>query len=260
MNGKAYPFIAYINYWLKKEDAYSLQSPYLFQLYNRLSSFLKSRETSDLDIEEYRKNLLNSQEYIHVLDLGAGSKSVNQPQRPIAGITRYSTSARKYAQLYQFFCSLTDSKIVLELGTCVGISSRYLAKIAEKGKVYSFEGAEELAKLTQADPAYQNLEVITGDLAVTLPDLLQEIEFVDFALIDATHTYASTMSYFNQLLPKLKPNSILVIGDIHWSAAMTKAWKAIKSHERVRLSLDYYECGVVFFEYSGQKSDYILDF
>ena len=260
MKGKAYPFIAYINYWLRKEDAYSLQSPYLFQLYKRLHSFLKSRKTSDLEIEEYRKSLLNSQKNIHVLDLGAGSKSVNQPQRPIAAITRYSTSSRKYAQLYQFFCSLTDSKIVLELGTCVGISSRYLSKIVDQGKVFSFEGAAELAKLTQGDPAYPNLEVIRGDLAFTLPKLLQEIDFVDFALIDATHTYAATMSYFKLLLPKLKPNSILVIGDIYWSAEMTKAWKAIQSHERVKLSLDYYECGILFFEYSGPKSNYILDF
>lgn len=256
---KAYPFFSYIYYWLKKEDAYSLQSPFLFRLTNRLQVFITSRENEDLDIEQYRDSLLNSTEIISVNDLGAGSKRIKQPLRKISDVTKFSTSTRKYAQLYQFFCSNTPAKTILELGTCVGITSRYLANIAE-GRIFTFEGSEELARVAQPDTYYENLELIIGDLTVTLPSFLDKIEQVDFAFIDATHTYEATLSYFRQIVTKVKPESILIIGDIHWSKDMNHAWETIKSHPSVRLSLDYYECGVLFFDFPGQKSEYILDF
>ncbi|MDR7129163.1 putative O-methyltransferase YrrM [Algoriphagus sp. 4150] len=259
MLNKTYPLFSYLAYWLNKEDKYSLQSPLLFSTYQDLFSYIKGRKSMDLDIEIYRKLLLSSDELIEVDDYGAGSKSVNTAKRKVADITKFSTSNRKFAQLYQFFCSLTPAYTVLELGTCMGIGSRYLSRVTQ-GNLYTFEGSKEIAKVAKPSQGFENLSLIVGELSKTLPSTLDTLQKVDFALIDATHTYEGTLSYFEQVLQKTHTKSIIAIGDIHWSREMERAWKEIRSNPLVKLSLDFYECGIALLDYPGEKTGYVLDF
>jgi len=254
---KIFSLLAYLKYWLFKEDKYSLQSPFLFRIYQELFIFLSGRKESDLDIEEIRNNLLNSAVTIKVDDFGAGSKKVNTQIRRISDITKYSTSSRKFAQLYQYFCILTPAKIVLELGTCMGLTSRYLSRITS-GTTYTFEGSEEIKAIAMGSESFENLNFIQGEINETLPEILRRVDHVDFALIDANHTYDGTMNAYNQIKGKVLPTSILAIGDIHWSPEMETAWKEISNLEEVKLSLDFFECGIIFFESPVPKNHFIL--
>lgn len=249
---------SFLFYWLNKEDRYSQQSNFVFQVYFNLILFLKKHKKGNPEIEEFRKTLLKDQTEIKVLDLGAGSKKVPQAFRKISKITRYSTSGPKFAQLYHYFCSLTPADYVLELGTCVGISTRYLSS-STKGKLFTFEGSEEIQKVAQRRPVPQRTEFILGPIDQTLDEVLENIPAVDFALIDANHTYHGTIRTFNTLLQKVHSGSIIAIGDIHWSREMHLAWDEIKAHPKVKLSMDFYEAGILFFDFPGEKTDLILD-
>ena len=88
---------------------------------------------------------------------------------------------------------------------------------------------------------------------------MENIPAVDFALIDANHTYQGTIRTFNTLLQKVHSGSIIAIGDIHWSREMHLAWDEIKAHPKVKLSMDFYEAGILFFDFPGEKTDLILD-
>lgn len=248
---------AFFIYWLKKEDRFSQHSPYVFKIYSDLIHFLEKNKKGSLEIEEFRKILLQDRSEIEVLDLGAGSKKTPTPFRQVAEITRYSSSGIKFAQIYQFFCSLTPAQQVIELGTCVGISSRYLSK-QTLGRLYTFEGSLNIQNIAKREPVPEQTEFILGPIHETLPLLLDKIESVDFALIDANHTYEGTTFTFYSLEKKAHPQTIIVIGDIHWTTEMERAWEEIKSNPKVRLTLDFFECGVIFFDYSGEKTDLIL--
>ncbi|EAZ80637.1 hypothetical protein ALPR1_06925 [Algoriphagus machipongonensis] len=256
---KAYPILAFFIHWLKKEDGYSLQSPFLFKIYQSLKAFLIDKKQSDLEIEDFRQELLASQKIIEVLDLGAGSKKVNTQERKISDITRYSTSSRKFCQLFQFFCSKTPSQNVFELGTCMGISTRYLSKVV-KGDLFTFEGSESIQQIAQTNFQGNNTHFLLGDIKDTLPYQLEKIQQLDFALIDANHTYDGTLFAFSELKKKSYSKTIIIIGDIHWSSEMNKAWEEIKRDPSITLSLDFYECGVLFFASPGEKSHYLLSF
>jgi hypothetical protein len=248
---------AYLIYWLKKEDRYSQQSPFVFKVYSRLIQFLKENERGNREIEKFRQNLRKDKSIIQVVDLGAGSKKVPQANRRVADITRYSTSGVKFAQLYAFFCGLTPAENVIELGTCVGISTRYLDR-QTKGNLFSFEGSSQIQNVAQREPKPSNTKFILGSIEERLPSLLSTFSAVDFALIDANHTYEGTISSFKALLTKAHSKSIYAIGDIHWSEEMEQAWEEIKSYPEVKLSLDFFECGIIFFDFPGEKTDLIL--
>ncbi|WP_035468552.1 O-methyltransferase [Algoriphagus mannitolivorans] len=252
-----FQFKSYFKYWLLKEDHFSQQSPFVFNVYQGLNSFLSKNPKGDPEIEGYRKNFLEDTSKIKVLDLGAGSKKVPEPIREIRKITKYSTSSAKFAQIYQYFCSLTPAGNVVELGTCMGISTRYLAK-ATQGLLYSLEGSPEILNASQIHPFPPCVKLICGSIPETLPKLLEKIPSLDFALIDATHTQEATLAYFEILINKSNRQTIIAVADIHWSPGMEKAWKEIQNHPKVQLTLDFYECGIVFLETPGEKKHLIL--
>lgn len=251
------PIKAYLIYWLKKEDLHSQQSPFVFNVYSGLIQFLKENEKGNSELEKFRQNLLKDKSILQVVDLGAGSKKVPQANRSVADIARYSTSGVKFAQLYAYFCALTPAENVIELGTCVGISTRYLDR-QTKGKLYTFEGSQAIQNVAQREPKPSNAKFILGSIKKSLPFLLSTISAVDFALIDANHTYEGTISSFKTLLSKAHSKSIFAISDIHWSEEMELVWEEIKSCPEVKLSLDFFECGIIFFDYPGKKTDLIL--
>ena len=248
---------AYFKYWFLKEDHFSQQSPFVFSIYRNLLAYLSKNNLGDSKIERIRANFLKDTTKIQVLDLGAGSKKVPKPLREIREITKYSTSSAKFAQIYQYFCSLTPAEIVIELGTCMGISTRYLAK-ATKGSLYSFEGAFEILEAAKKHPFPSLANFVPGPILETLPNFLSQIEKIDFALIDATHTEEATLAYFELLIQKSLSNTILAVADIHWSPGMERAWEKIQSHPRVHLTIDFFECGIVFLQSPGEKKHLIL--
>jgi predicted O-methyltransferase YrrM len=259
LGNRLFPLWSFFNYWLKKEDKFSIHSPLLFKTYGELFDFILAKDQLDLDIEECRNSLLDSDEVIEVLDLGAGSKKVNTQKRKVSAITEYSTSSRKTSQLLQYFCSRTQAVQVIELGTCVGLNTKYLAR-ETKGCLATFEGATELARIASLHLSDSSVELIVGNISDTLPEYLDRIDFVDFAFIDANHTYDSTLNSLKSLLQKVRSGSIIAIGDIHWSVQMQSAWNEIIEFQEVRLSLDFYEVGILFFEFPGDKEHWVLDF
>jgi len=254
-----FPFFAYLKYWLVKEDRYSIQSPLAYNLYNGLLTFAKESVGRDLDLEEFRKILLNDHEILEIEDFGAGSKKLKSINRKTSSVTKYSTSSRKFSQLYQYFCLRTPAKTVFELGTCVGINTRYLSR-STRGQLLTFEGSHALWQKAQQNSPPDNTQYIYGNIYSTLPLKLRESNPVDFVLIDATHTYQGTLSYFEEILPFIHDSSIIAVADIHWSAEMNAAWEEIKRNPKVVLSLDFYECGILIFDDNYKKGEYILHY
>lgn len=255
-----YQVIQYIEYYLKKEDRHSLQSPFSYQLYQRLRDYRSEKKDHYPILEQKRAIFLEDGSKIRVKDFGAGSYRFSSEERKIKDIIRISCSSQKYSLLYQYFCSLTPAKTVIELGSCLGLNACYLAEVTE-GTLYSFEGAEELVHLIKKNvKSYKNIRLILGDISETLPNFLKNCPKVDFAFIDANHTYRHTLLYYQQFMDLVHQGSVIIIGDIHWSKEMNQAWKEIIASEKVRLSLDFYECGVLLFKEGLEKNHHILHY
>ena len=78
--------------------------------------------------------------------------------------------------------------------------------------------------------------------------------------IDGNHKKDATLNYFQQCLQQMSSNSVLVFDDIHWSDGMEKAWIEIKQHPRVKVTIDLFQMGLVFFREELSKEDFILRF
>lgn len=149
--------------------------------------------------------------------------------------------------------------ISLELGTCIGISALYQAmafNLNEKGKLYTIEGAPSLANIAEENFKSLDLNRVIGKIGKfsdVLPDLLPKIKPIGFAFIDGHHDEKATLNYFEQIYPSLSENAILLFDDINWSKGMKRAWKTLKSDERINFSIDLWSMGICVISNSKEE-------
>jgi predicted O-methyltransferase YrrM len=201
-------------------------------------------------VESLRKKLLQNEAVINVEDFGAGSAINKTNQRSVASIARHAAKSKKWAQLLFRIVNYYQPATILELGTSLGISTAYMAMANPRARIITAEGSAAIA--AEANKNFQSLglstiQQVTGNFDDTLPGILTTLPKLDQAFIDGNHRYEPTVRYFNQLLPSIHANSILIFDDIHWSADMERAWNEIRENSAVQLSIDLFFIGLVFF-------------
>ena len=86
---------------------------------------------------------------------------------------------------------------------------------------------------------------------------LKRLEKVDFLHIAFTPYYKEI---FELVFPYLHDESCVVVGDIYTSKERKTWWKELTNDERVRISFDLYDIGLLLFEEKRFKQNYIVNF
>lgn len=248
----------YFTYFLKKEDEHSLHSPFYFHCYQELKSYVKKNKRGIKSLENKRKFFLKQNTKIVSDDLGAGSRWDSSSGRKVSTIMKRVTTPLKFSLVYQFLCTQTPANTVLDLGTSLGINTAYLS-YSVKGKLYSFEGDPAQMKLAKKHlDSHSNVQLVLGNLNDSLGKVVRKLDSIDFVLLDANHRYAPTMAYFEAISPKLHDSSMVVIADIHWSQEMKLAWSHLKRSPGVTGSMDFFDCGVLFFRPNDVRTHLVM--
>ena len=104
-------------------------------------------------------------------------------------------------------------------------------------------------------PQTRNLQHTTYNKPETTNHKPQTTNLVFF---DGNHQKEATLKYFNMLLPLAHNDSVFIFDDIHWSRGMEEAWEAIKDHPQVRVTIDSFYWGIVFFRKEQEKEHFII--
>lgn len=251
----------YIVYLLKAVNADKIHSPFVFDIY--YNHLLKSKEYYAFNkINEIRLSLAMNATSISKSPFGAG-KHIKNKKLKIAKLSEKSTIKHKYGKVLFDLVNYFEAYSILEIGTCFGVSTLYLALPSSKAVVYALEGYQpylDIAKENAAKAGAKNINFILGDFEQTLPQLLNQINHLDFVFFDGNHQEEATLKYFELCLSKKHDNSIFVFDDIYWSAGMKSAWEQIKKHPEVSITLDLFQLGIVFFRKGIVKQDFVLKY
>lgn len=240
-----------MQYWwvASNSKGHGVHSPFVFSF---ITGVLNDRRFFYCykTIEILRAQLKTDDTLLTIEDFGAGSRIHTHTQRAVKDITTSSLKPKKYSQLLFRMVNYFQPATILELGTSLGITTAYLASGKANAKVITMEGAKAVATVAQQNfnsLRLKNVQLVTGNFDDTLPGTIAQLSTVDFAFIDGNHRLQPTLDYFELLLPKVHEHSVLIFDDIHWSREMEQAWNTIKAHEQVRLTIDLFFIGIVFF-------------
>ena len=262
MRNKISLAIAYLRYLFVAQTKHAIHSPFVFSL---LTTVIKSRKQfyAYKQVENIRKDMLESKTEITVTDRGAGSSVLPFGKRKISAIAKASSKPAKYAQLLFRLVDHFQPATILELGTSLGISTLYLASPSSKSKVVTIEGCPNTAAVARENfdkLKISNVELLEGSFDDQLPTAIEKLGVLDLVFIDGDHRKAPTLKYFEQCILKAGDRSLFILDDIHWSDEMEEAWEVIKKDKRVTITIDLFFLGLVFFRKEQRKQVFVIRF
>lgn len=258
----------FVRWRIKAKTRHGIHSPFLYDfLDNCLYQDYHKEDFSLIEIE--RKKLIRSRETISYFDPGAGSR-VTKPNQPATKVTRRVSSIAanslqkpKYCRLFNRMVSYFNAKNILELGTCFGITTTYLSLPDNRIRVDTIEGADSIARIAGQifkQTKRSNINLYRGHFDRVLPELLNQNKKYDMVFIDGDHKGESLLKYFDKIVKHINPQGVIIIDDIRWSESMFDAWKEIIKKPVVKISVDLFHLGLVFFNPETSKEDFAIRF
>lgn len=250
---------SYLLFLLKSTNKNGKQSPFVFSLirncfYKKTNSYAGNQHLL------YRKHLLANKDLITVTDFGAGSKVFKNNLRPINKVAKYAGLSKKRANLLINLVNYFNPITILEFGTSVGLSTAAMHLGNSNAKIFTLEGCPNtmnIAKNQFDHFAFDNIITATGEFDSSL----NKLDFnptLDFVYFDGNHQKEATLKYFEFCLKHINDNSVFVFDDIHWTKNMEEAWEEIKKHPRVKVTIDTFQWGIVFFKKEQEKEHFTI--
>lgn len=254
-----YQLISYLSYWLKRSEAHGLHAPFVFDLYTKVIS---NKKNLNPQIEDLRHELKKKSSIVSLEGFDASSPITKPSKRSIKDIANNDSKPPQFSAMLGALVDYLGFSNILELGTSLGFTSLYLTQNPQVA-LSTFEKDPILADYAQENFARfhrKNIQIIKGHFDETLPVYLARAPLIDLAYIATNHRFASALYYYEQMYKKLQPKGMIIIDDIHWSKEMHAAWCNIKQRPEVKLSIDLFEAGILCFDSSLEKQEYVLTF
>lgn len=210
------------------------------------------------EIEKIREEIKSQKISITLKDYGAGDPKDNRDEKQMyEGVEKITNSfdlcsiglKNEWAQKLYSLVKDNKPKNILEMGTCCGFSSIYMAKANKTSTIFTVEGDCNVAQLASNNikkANCTNIKQFVGKFQDILQEVLEEIKEIDFAFIDGHHDKNATTKYFKQIKPYLTTGSIVVFDDISWSKGMKEAWEIIKKDNIIEKIEDLNKLGICY--------------
>lgn len=253
----------FLDFIFHSATRYSIHSPFLYSLVDQVVAKPKNRTSETYDIEALRREFLNNEEIIQKTDhgSGAGHGTISTYPVKLSRIARTSLTSSRHALRYFNLVRHLKSSAILELGTSLGFTTAYLARANAGGMVVSIEGCPELGRIARANLeklGISNTQVLSGRFDEKLDEALKILGRPDLVFIDGDHRKESVLENFERCLSHIHNDSVIILDDIHGNPGMEEAWELLAARDDVRVSLDLFFSGWLFFRKESSKEHFRL--
>lgn len=253
---------SYIKYRLKAKGLHGIHSPFVFEF---ASKVLYDRTVYEEyhQLSRLRKRNFTNRNVIETVDFGAvsGNRPFETYHIRVNKLSKKRSPSLHTQKLLFRISRFFKPENILEFGTSTGLSTVSLALGNPDSKLTTMEGCASVANVAEGNfNAYgiNNIHIAIGNFNQILIPALSTIDHVDLVFFDGNHRKKPTIDYFHQCLLKAKEDSIFIFDDIHWSEEMDEAWNEIINHPQVRISIDLFQLGIVFFKTGIEKQHFVL--
>ena len=251
---------SYLRFLKNSTNQHGVHSPFVFSLVTKC--FYDKTDYPEYKIlKEYRKSLLQNQNTIEVTDFGAGSRVFKSNKRQIAAIAKNAGISKKRAELLFRIVRYFQPESILEIGTSLGLATSALSIGNPKAKITTLEGCTNTLNIAQSQITnlkLENIDFINNEFSSFLKNCSLYTEHWKLIYFDGNHSKQATLDYFELLLPTISNDSVWIFDDIHWSKEMEEAWEIIKNHSKVKVTIDTFQWGFVFFRKEQEKEHFTI--
>lgn len=242
--------------WASKNQ-HAVHSPFVYNfvtkcLYTKMPKHLSKK------LKHFRKAILKSEKFIQMTDRGEGSKCFETSSRQVCDIAKKAGMTCHQAKLMNKIINYLNIENSLELGTSVGIGSLAMATNQSHNQIDTVEACANTSKFAKnffKNQKLHNIKVYNTDFQTFLAGLSSDKTY-DLIYLDGHHQKDATLQYFYQLKKCIHENSLFILDDIYWSQGMQEAWQTILEDEDVKVGIDLYFWGIIFFKPALSKQNF----
>ena len=249
---------SYLKFLKNSSNQHGVHSPYVYSLITKC--FYDKKKYAEYEIlKQYRKSLLTNKNFIEVTDFGAGSRVFKSNKRQISKIAKTAGISSKRAKLLFRVVNYFQPTTILEIGTSLGLATSALSLGNKTSKIISLEGCSNTITIAKSQlKDINNIEFINTRFEDYLVNCQLNTEHFQLIYFDGNHSKKATLEYFELLLPTITNDTVWVFDDIHWSKDMEEAWEMIKNHPKVKVTIDTFQWGFVFFRAEQENEHFMV--
>jgi predicted O-methyltransferase YrrM len=251
---------SYLKFLYHSKNEHGVHSPFVFDLVTKCF-YDKGKHNEYGILKKHRKALLSNKKNIEVTDFGAGSKVFKSNTRQVSKIAKTAGISAKRARLLYRTVNYFKPSSVLEIGSSLGLATFALSLGNEKARVTTLEGCPNTANQCQIQLQKFNLDNVTlvnTEFSSYFKTSTFQLSTFDLIYFDGNHSKKATLEYFELLLPTISNESVWIFDDIHWSSDMEEAWETIKEHPKVKVTIDTFQWGIIFFRNEQEKEHFVI--
>lgn len=231
----------YLKYRFKSVNEHGVHSPFVFDLVTNVI-YADRDYYAYKPLERLRVQLLETDKLVENRKISDWAAEALAP---------------KYAQLLFRLINRFQPDNVFEIGTSIGIETAYMAKANSSATVLKIEPSQNNALAVKEN--FKALQLNNIDVIAGFRDVLQQLNTLDFVFINI-QTLDDASVVLSQCFAKADENSVFVINDISVSKEMKAIWEEIKSNDAVKVTLDLFQLGIVFFRKEQAKEHFVIRF
>ncbi len=234
----------FINYYFRSSTIYNIHSPYLYELLTFTTD--ESRLYYDFQIlDDLRRRMLLDTTPIQSLFPPNQKQSVQDGSEVKHLAQSKLSSLKKYEWLFRLILFLKPQAVV-ECTSSLGLSSLYIARALEQGKLYVLESEPLIVQHTLKSlrpSVVSNIEVVHITESNQAPNA-SKLQWPDFLKLNGEYLESLTHSFAKNILLQHKPDTIFM-DNIYRSKQTTLAWEELKNHDHYNVILDFYNHGLL---------------
>lgn len=249
---------SFIKFLRISKNKHGVHSPFVYGLVTKCFNDRTNFPTYQI-LKSHRKTLKKDVSTIEMTDYGEGSRIFKESNRKVSEVYKNAGMKKNRQQLLLRIAAYLECENMLEFGTSLGLGTVALAVSNKFANVHTVEACPNTAQTAQHyfnEFGLLNIKLYQETFKEFL--LRESKEKYDLVFIDGDHNGERTLSYFNSLLNHVHNKSVIIFDDIYWSKDMTATWKKIIANERVTVSIDTFQWGLVFFRKEQPKQHFVI--
>lgn len=256
---KIRPFYYFLQYLWKGKSINRIHSPFVYQFIKQVLKAKKTKPTAVNQLLQYYENHQHLSIPIEQ-NKGEGSKVFKSKKIKIQTYLPKVSIPTKYGHILHSLVEKYEIKKVIELGTALGVSAAYMYN--DNVELISIDANSDVLALTKKamkSSGMEKVELINHFFDEVLEELCVKGLENTLIFIDGHHNKKATKRYYEIIKKHLAISSIVVLDDINWSKEMNEVWHDILEDKDVKLSIDLYRLGILFYiEEPLQKEHFTL--
>lgn len=245
------------------KKGHGVHSPFVFEFIEEVLSPGKNEsENKERSLLKWHRDLKSDKTEMQISEMGAGSRKKTGTIVSVGALIKKTGIRPKFGRLLARLVAYYNPEKIIELGTGLGLSTVYLAGSLPDAEVHTVEG--DNARLSYAKQQFRKLglnNILSYNESFENFLLSASFKVGKYAVfLDGNHKLEPSLKYFNYFADICNEDSLIVLDDINWSDEMREAWRTVKTHPSVSISIDLFFVGIVFFKKGIPKQNYVLNF